>query len=109
MSVSIYVPELRTAPAGERPCEVRIYHRPEPVITQGHHIHPVFLQNRLWGKIRDNTFLWVCGTDHDSIHAWLYYLLGEHHKPAVDPGPLVRARAQASFDWYLANGGQVSE
>ena len=75
------------------------------MITQGHHIHPVFLQNRLFGRIVDNELLWACGNDHDSIHAWLYWLLRERSKPDRDPGRLVKDVAEVSFSWYQENGG----
>ncbi len=58
----------REARAADRPCELVRYHQPRPSRTQGHHRHPVYLQNRVWGRIRDNELLWVCGTCHDNIH-----------------------------------------
>ena len=96
------VPQILTAPAREKPCEIRTIHVPSPVLTQGHHRHPVFLQNRLYSRIQDNELLWVCGTDHDSIHAWLYWLLKERGRPAVYPGRLVVDEAELTFAWYTA-------
>ncbi len=89
----------RTASAVLRPCELYKYHAPVPVITQGHHVHPVFLQNRVYGQIRDNELKWLCGTCHDTVHAWLYWLLGERAQPE-GVGYSAKREAQATFDWY---------
>ncbi len=99
-----YVPELRTAPAATHPCQMYLDHgSAQPSVTQGHHTRPVFLQNRKYGRIRDGSLLWLCGTDHDSLHAWLYYLLGERKMP--DPLPPRRARrwAEEVYAWYVAD------
>jgi len=73
-----------------------------PSVTQGHHAHPVYLQNRVWGGIRDNDLLYLCGTCHDNTHAWLFWLMGERRKP--DPIPPARARREAerTLAWYVA-------
>ncbi len=91
---------VRTAQAADHPCEVRESHNPKPIRTQYHHRRPVYLQNRVYGKIVYGPDLWGCGTDHDSIHAWLDWLLKEAHKPTLDPGRLVRAEAGWTYDWY---------
>lgn len=91
----------------DQPCQLVAYHAPEPVIVQGHHIHPQFLQNRVWGNIRDNDLKWLCGSCHDSVHAWLYWLLGEHVQPPRC-GYAARAEAKRSFDWYVSEGGTVA-
>lgn len=94
------VPEPRTATATEKPCELHQYHAPQPSRTQGHHRHPVFLQNRVYGHIQDPELLWVCGTCHDNIHEWLGFLLGESRQPDPTPGKMARAEARISFEWY---------
>lgn len=94
------VPKLRTATFREHPCQLYAYHAPQPVRTQGHHRHPVYLQNRVYGKIQDPELLWVCGSCHDSIHEWLGFLLGESRHPDPEPGRLVKAEAQRTFEWY---------
>lgn len=91
-----------TATASSRPCELYRYHAPAPVRTQGHHRHPVYLQNRLFGRIVDNELLWVCGTCHDSVHEWVAYLLGEARRPSPEPGRLAKAEAERTVDWYRA-------
>ena len=96
------IPEPRTARAADKPCQLHRYHSPKVVRTQGHHRKPVYLQNRVYGRIRDPELLWSCGTDHDSIHAWLDWLLGEAEKPDPEPGRNVKAEARAAFDWYTA-------
>lgn len=90
-----------TSPAGSNPCEVYSYHAPHPVRTQFHHTKPVYLQNRLYGKIVYPADLWCCGTCHDSIHEWLGWLLGESRKPNPEPGWKIKAIAQATYDWYM--------
>lgn len=99
--MSFTIPEPVTAQAAERPCELHRYHAPRVVRTQGHHRQPVYLQNRIYGKIQSNELIWVCGTDHDSIHAWLGFLLGESRRPDPEPGRLVKAEAQRTYDWYV--------
>lgn len=99
-------PDMATAPstamASERPCELYEYHQPRPSRTQGHHQHPVYLQNRLYGKIVDNQLIWLCGTCHDSVHEWLGWLLGESRRPSPEPGRLAKAEARRTFEWYLS-------
>lgn len=90
----------REAKSADQPCQLHRYHSPRPSRTQGHHRHPVYLQNRVYGNIRDPELLWVCGTCHDNIHEWLSYLLGEARKPEPMPGRKARAEAQRSFEWY---------
>jgi hypothetical protein len=96
------VPEIRTAKAAERPCELYEYHAPRPSRTQGHHRHPVYLQNRVYGRIRDPELAWLCGTCHDAVHDWLSYLLGEARKPNPVPGRKARAEAQRTYEWWLS-------
>lgn len=44
----------RTAQAAERPCQLYAHTAsPVPTRTQGHHRHPVYLQNRIYGRLRD--------------------------------------------------------
>lgn len=94
-------PVVRTAQASERPCELHRYHSPVVVRTQGHHHRCVYLQNRVYGSIQDPELMWACGTCHDSIHAWIDWLLREARRPTPAPGPKVRAEAQRTVDWYL--------
>ena len=103
------LPELDAAPveaprqasAQEQPCELVDYHAPRPVITEHHHSRPVYLQNRVYGRIRFGADLWVCSNCHEAIHAWLYWLLGERRKPAYI-GRAAKAEAERAFEWYLA-------
>lgn len=95
--------ETRAAPAADKPCELyRDHGSAVPSVTQGHHVFPVYLQNRVDGRIMDPTLAWLCGTDHDSVHAWLYYLMGERRRPDPDPPPRAKALAQRAYDWYTA-------
>jgi len=90
----------RTAPAAEYPCQLRRYHAPEVVRTQHHHSRPQYLQLRIYGAVRHRADMWLCPNDHDAIHAWLAWLLGEARRPAPEPGWLVKAEAQRTYDWY---------
>jgi hypothetical protein len=96
----------RTATAASRPCELVGYHAPAVVRTQGHHRRPQYLQVRLWGEVRDETLLWLCGSCHDAVHEWIGFLLGESRRPAPEPGRLAKAEAQRTVDWYRAQGGR---
>ena len=49
MTAPVLTPEARAA---DRPCELYRYHAPVPSRTQGHHRRPVYLQNRVYGRIR---------------------------------------------------------
>ncbi len=86
--------------ATDRGCELAAYHAPEPVMTEGHHIHPVFLQNRVYGRIVDNELKFLCSNCHDAVHAWLYWLLGERRQP-LNVGRLARAEAERTYAWFL--------
>jgi hypothetical protein len=61
----------------------------------------VYLQNRVWGRIRDTELLWVCGLCHDSIHEVIAWLLGEGREPSSRPGRAVLVEARTSVAWYL--------
>lgn len=71
-----------------------------PSFTQLHHLRPEFLQKALWGEVRDQARAPLCGTCHDNLHGWLYWLLGRWPRPQLLPPPRARAAAQAAFDWY---------
>lgn len=95
------MPDLNTARAIDRPCELHEYHAPRPSRTNGHHRHPVYLQNRVYGHIQDSDLMWLCGTCHDNVHEWLSHLLDEAREPNPWPGRLARTEAQNSYDWYI--------
>lgn len=92
--------EVRKAQAALKPCVLYAYHAPAPVETEGHHWRPVYLQNRLYGKIVDNTLIWLCGNCHSAVHAWLYYLMGERRRPDPEPGRKAKAEAERTLTWY---------
>lgn len=94
--------EPRTARAVDHGCELYKVHVPKPVRTEGHHRHPVYLQNQVYGRIQDPELLWVCGNCHDAIHEWLSWLLGDARKPEPEPGRKAKAEAQRSYDWFTA-------
>ncbi len=96
------VSEPRTASAAERPCELYVYHAPTVVVTEGHHRRPVYLQNRVYGQIRDPELLWLCSNCHESVHAWLYWLMGERREPNPHPPPRAKTEAQRTLHWYAA-------
>lgn len=97
---ALEIPERRTAQFTEHPCELVTYHAPQPVMTEFHHTKPVFLQNRLYGRIIYGADLWVCSNCHDAIHAWLYYLLGERKQPTYI-GRNAKAEAERTHAWFL--------
>lgn len=89
------------ASALKKPCELHTSHSPVVVRTQGHHRFPVYLQNRVYGKIVIPDLLWICGTGHDSIHDWLPYALGDStRRPDVKPGWKTMDEVEAVVDWY---------
>lgn len=93
--------EPRTAAAADRPCELYVDHgSARPSVTQGHHVFPVYLQNRIYGRITIPTLAYLCGTCHDNVHAVLYALMGERRLPDPMPPARARAMAQRAFDWY---------
>ena len=96
------------APYREKPCELYKRHTPIPTLTEGHHIHPVFLQNILYGNIQDNELKYLCSNCHDSVHEWLYWLLGKRKsEPRV--GRFAKEEAQRTYDWYLAETIRVAD
>lgn len=104
------IPEPLGAIAAEKPCQLYVHtSTPKPVRTQGHHRHPVYLQNKVYGKIQDSELLWVCGLCHDSIHEAIGWLLGESRKPNPMPGRNVMREAKATVKWYLDAGGSIED
>lgn len=94
------VVDVVKAEAADRPCQLYAYHAPAVVQTEGHHVHPVYLQNRVYGRIRDNELKYLCGNCHAAVHRWIAWLLGEQSKPNPEPGRLAKAEAQRTVDWY---------
>lgn len=103
-----YVEKQRTAFAQDKPCSLVAYHAPTPVMTEYHHSHPVYLQNRLYGQIIDGPDTWVCSNCHDAIHAWLYWLLGERKQPPYI-GRAAKAEAQRTYDWYRSERERLGQ
>lgn len=93
------LPGAETLFAGDQGCELVAYHAPMPVMLQHHHQKPVELQNRLYGKIVYGPTLWLCGSCHDSVHAWLYWMLGERKQPPYI-GRAAKAEAERTYQWY---------
>lgn len=90
-----------TAQAALKPCELYKDHgSATPVITQGHHIYPIYLQNRKFGRIVHPDLMWLCGTCHDNIHAWLYWIMGERKQPLTTVPPRARAQAEFVLNWF---------
>lgn len=90
------------AQAWLRPCELYVNHgSATPVITQGHHLHPQYMQMEVYGEIRDLELLYVCGTCHDSIHAWLYWLTGARALPQSHVPQRAQERAAQAYRWYI--------
>lgn len=87
---------------------MRKSHNPTPVRTQSHHRYPVYLQKRLWGEVRLEDRLALCGTDHDSVHTWVAVLLGEQQQPTLDPGWLVKNEAHLVIEWYRAEQAKLA-
>lgn len=94
-------PAPRTAFFADQPCQLVSYHAPEPVMTEHHHQHPVYMQQRLYGRIVDGPSLWVCSNCHDSVHAWVYWLTGERHQPQRI-GRAAKAEAERTYEWWLS-------
>lgn len=89
------------AAAVDHPCELLKYHGMVVTLTEYHHSKPVFLQNRLYGQIRYGADIYLCANCHDSVHEWLYWLLGERRAmPHV--GRNARREAERTYTWYLA-------
>lgn len=96
-------PAPRTARADDKPCSLYAHScAPIPARTQGHHRHPVYLQNRVYGQIRDSELMYVCGTCHDNIHEVIGWLLGESREPSPMPGWKTHREAERTVDWYRA-------
>lgn len=90
------------ASAATRPCALYLDHGSAvPSVTQAHHVFPVYLQHRLWGEVRDRTLLHLCGTCHDNVHAWLYWITGERAHPLPTPPARARLLAVKARDLYL--------
>lgn len=94
----------RSMSAAEQPCAMYLDHgSATPSITQGHHRHPQYLQKRVYGGVvKDLELLWLCGGCHDSVHAWLYWLVGERAEPAAMPPPRAKKEAETANEWYVA-------
>lgn len=92
-----------TAQGAMRPCELYAHSvAPVPSRTQGHHRHAVYLQNRVYGEIRDPELMWLCGLCHDSVHDVVSWLLREARRPNPMPGRKAVREAERTVDWYVA-------
>lgn len=89
----------KQAPFRDHNCELVQYHAPEPSVVEYHHTKPVFLQNRLYGNIQYGPDLWLCANCHDSVHEWIYWLIGmRNNMPHV--GRAAKAEAERTVEWY---------
>jgi len=87
-------------------------HRPKPLITEQHHIFPVYLQARVWSDVdparpatahtKDKVML--CGNCHATVHMVLDALLRDEVPPKA-PRKLV-AIAKSGWDIYRAATGK---
>jgi hypothetical protein len=96
----VTTPELRTAPAAQKPCELYRHHEPVVVQTAGHHTAPVYLQNRVFGRIEIPTLKWLCPNCHTAVHETIDWMLGEGRRPDPMPGRNVLVEARRTVDWY---------
>lgn len=89
------------ARAMDRPCELYTYHAPAVVITEGHHIRPMYLQKRVYeGAILDHELKFLCGNCHGAVHAWLYWIMGDRSMPNPQPGRYAKQEAERTFAWF---------
>lgn len=94
------------------PCVGAGRHRPVPLITEQHHVFPLYLQARIWTDVdatRPSTahvkeFANVCGNCHATVHVVLAAMLARTTPPAGVARKLV-AIARRGFDAYVAQGG----
>lgn len=100
--------QTRTAFATTQPCVLVATHVPTPLMTEYHHTKPVYLQNRLYGHVQFGPDLWVCSNCHDSIHAWIYYLMGEHQRPPGSTHTAAYRAARATVDWFNAEKARIA-
>ena len=97
-----------TAPFDDKPCELLKEHRPIPTLTEYHHSKPVYLQNRLYGRIVYGADTYLCANCHDSVHEWIYWLMGERRaEPRV--GYAAKAFAAKTVDWYNQERKRIDE
>lgn len=101
-------PPPRTATAADRPCELYRHHEPVVVQTAGHHIHPVYLQDRVYGRIQDPLLKWLCPNCHTAVHEVIGWLLGESRRPNPMPGRNVLAEARRTVQWYRDAMGETA-
>lgn len=91
----------RLASAAAKPCSMYQDHgSARPAFTQGHHLYPVYLQNKVWGRIVLPNLVWLCGTCHDNLHGWLYWIQGERFATPIGVPARARAAAEAVDRWY---------
>lgn len=99
--VTIEFEDVRDAQAALRPCELYAHNTsPIPSRTHGHHRYPVYLQNRVYGRIVIPDLMWLCGLCHDSVHDWISWILGEARKPIIEPGRNAKIEANKAVKWY---------
>jgi hypothetical protein len=96
-------PAHRALPAGRQGCQLYAHNSPpHPLLVQGHHRFPEYLQRRVWGETRDGHLLWLCGLCHDAVHEMIRHQLGEGRRPDPWPGNAspVRREAQHAIALY---------
>lgn len=97
-----------TAPFDVKPCQLLREHRPIPTLTEYHHSKPVYLQNRLYGRIVYGADMYLCANCHDSVHEWIYWLMGERRaEPHV--GRMAKMLAAQTVDWFNAEKRRLGE
>lgn len=106
-SETLLIPRAYWGGGGDlRVCEVVGYHAPTPSMVEYHHGHPVYLQNRLYGRIVDGADTWACSNCHDTMHAWIYFLMGQRHTRPTHGGN-AKARAVVTVEWFNAEAKRL--
>lgn len=83
------------------PCRCVARHNPLPVEVELHHLIPQWMQQRVWGRVRDQTLIPVCPTTHMNIHALINATL--HGVPPPHASAYTRAQAAPALAFARAH------
>jgi hypothetical protein len=88
------------------PCKCVARHSPLPLTVERHHVFPKALQIHVWGAVRDNETVPLCGTSHNAVHSVIDALLDAQPVVSGHTNHYVRMLAeQAVFRYNRARNG----
>lgn len=93
----------RTVPFAQAGCVGAKIHRPKPLVSELHHVFPLYLQARVWDDVNpdrpstahDTERVALCGNCHSTVHTVITDLVASRQAPPRVAPKLMAIAAEA--------------